>query len=197
MPPLPPWRSPLTHALHCNRSLPHSKFIQLATVDPQGRPHNRTIVYRGLLNSSSDLKFITDSRSDKISHLEHQPWVEVCWYFTKTREQFRFSGTMQMLKGNPTKPSNLSPEQDLRVSTWKSLSKNAQCQFYWPSPGQARSPESKFTGIEPSPLPPENFVLLLLKVHEVEHLQLRGNPQSRDRYFQQDAESWGRESLNP
>ena len=95
---LPPWRSPLARALHRNRSLPHLKFVQLATVDAQGFPHNRTVVYRGLMDETHQLKFVTDSRSDKILHLQVQPWVEVCWYFTKTREKFRFLGRMEVIQ---------------------------------------------------------------------------------------------------
>ena len=86
---LPPWRSPLARALHRNRSLPHLKFVQLATVDAEGMPHNRTIVYRGLVDETHQLKFVTDHRSEKIAQLQAQPRVELCWYFTKTREQRR------------------------------------------------------------------------------------------------------------
>lgn len=190
---LPPWRSPLARALHRNRSLPHLRFVQLATVDIQGHPHNRTIVYRGLIDETHQLQFVTDSRSDKILHLQVQPWVEVCWYFTKTREQFRFSGTMTTIGSDN---SVNAAHNKHRSSAWQRLSKNAQRQFYWPNPGEKRSSSEAFEGIEPSPLPPDSFALLLLTPMQVEHLQLRGNPQDRDRFIYR-TKGWIRDSLNP
>ncbi len=92
---LPPWRSPLARAIHRHRSLPHSKYVQLATVGSDLRPHNRTIVFRGWLEPDSQMKFVTDLRSQKAQDLlainAGESWGEVCWYFTKTREQFRIA----------------------------------------------------------------------------------------------------------
>ncbi|MEO1006929.1 MAG: pyridoxamine 5'-phosphate oxidase, partial [Cyanobacteria bacterium J06638_38] len=44
---LAPWRSLLSGAIHRNRSQPHSRYFQLATVTPEGYPANRTVVFRG------------------------------------------------------------------------------------------------------------------------------------------------------
>ncbi|MEM9136918.1 MAG: Npun_F5749 family FMN-dependent PPOX-type flavoprotein [Cyanobacteria bacterium P01_F01_bin.42] len=187
---LPPWRSPLARALHRNRSLPHLKFVQLATVDAQGYPRNRTVVYRGLVEQTHQLKFITDRRSDKMLSLQNQAQVEVCWYFTKTREQFRFAGQMLAIDGESAEDAGL------RQEAWQRLSDNAQRQFYWPTPGERRAPDAAFEEIEPLSLPPDSFVLLLLSPMQVEHLQLRGNPQERKRYGLRN-EGWGVERINP
>ena len=194
---LPPWRSPLACALHRNRSLPHVKFVQLATVDVQGRPHNRTVVFRGFTKDSHDLKFITDHRSEKLHHLAHQPWVEVCWYFTQTREQFRLSGPITVITAVVIEISEMAADQAILHSTWQTLSDNAQRQFYWPTPGETKAPESAFRDITPSSIPPQTFVVLRLRVNTVEHLRLRGNPQDRDRYCLQSDQKWQSESLNP
>jgi pyridoxamine 5'-phosphate oxidase len=92
-----PWRSPLSRALHLNRSLVYARYVQLATVRPDGRPANRTVVFRGFLDSTNQLKFITDIRSAKPEQIAHQSWGEVCWYFPKSREQFRLLGRLVLI----------------------------------------------------------------------------------------------------
>ncbi|NJL49732.1 MAG: pyridoxamine 5'-phosphate oxidase, partial [Leptolyngbyaceae cyanobacterium SM2_5_2] len=52
---LAPWRSALGRALHRNRSRPYSRYFQLATVQTNGRPANRTVVFRGFLPDSNQL----------------------------------------------------------------------------------------------------------------------------------------------
>ena len=187
---LPPWRSPLAKALHRNRSLPHLRFVQLATVAPSGRPHNRTIVYRGLREETSQLKFVTDARSEKINHLAHQPWVEVCWYFTKTREQFRFAGELLVL-------DHTTSDEEIRNEAWNRLSDNAKTQFFWPEPGHSRAKDDSFSDISPTDEAPESFIALLLTPNKVDHLELRGAPQNRTRYQHHPDESWSVEAINP
>lgn len=76
--PAAPWREVLQRALKANEACRHSRYVQLATVRPDGRPANRTIVYRGQLEGDSDvLTFVTDSRSRKIEEIAHSPWGEV------------------------------------------------------------------------------------------------------------------------
>jgi hypothetical protein len=55
---LAPWREPLARALHRNRSLAYSRYLQLATVRNNGRPANRTVVFRGFLENTNQLKMI-------------------------------------------------------------------------------------------------------------------------------------------
>ena len=59
------WRSPLARALHRNRSLAFARYLQLATVRASGRPANRTVVFRGFLADTNQLKFIIDIRSQR------------------------------------------------------------------------------------------------------------------------------------
>jgi len=68
---LAPWRSPLARALHRNRSKAYSRYPQLATVRPDGRPANRTIVFRDFSPDTNDLQFVTDLRSDKMAQITH------------------------------------------------------------------------------------------------------------------------------
>ena len=189
-----PWRSPLARALHRNRSKPHSRYLQLATVTPLGYPANRTVVFRGFLDNSNCLKFVTDRRSEKIDQIQYQPQAEACWYFTKTREQFRLAGTVQIV----TNTESDSALQSARNTTWQNLSDAARSQFTWSYPGKPREDNSSFPTTNPDPNQPlDNFCLLLLSPLKIDHLELRGNPQNRCLYMLQDDNAWSTQPVNP
>lgn len=189
-----PWRSHLSHALHRNRSEPHSRYLQLATIQANGRPANRTIVFRGFLDGTNQLKFITDTRSQKIEQITHQPWGEICWYFTKTREQFRISGQLILVDSNYSDLALLQA----RTNTWQEISDAARLQFAWPDSGQPRSDAAAFMPPPPDPEKPlESFCLLLLEPIQVDHLELRGEPQNRYIYRCNEQQEWSMESVNP
>jgi PPOX class probable FMN-dependent enzyme len=177
---LAPWRSPLAHALHRNRSRPYSRYFQLATVQANGRPANRTVVFRGFWPDQNGLLFVTDQRSQKVKDVAHCPWAEACWYFTQTREQFRLAGSLILIDYN----SPDSPLQQARQRLWESLSEPSRQSFYWPEPGQSRElgEVSKTADIAPAPMPPDTFCLGLMTPDAVDHLELRGDPQNRTRY---------------
>ncbi len=190
---LAPWREPLARALHRNRSLVCSRYFQLATVRSDGRPANRTVVFRGFLENSNQLKIITDSRSQKIVQISENPWGEACWYFPKTREQFRLFGQLKLITTEYSDPVLLSA----RYTTWHTLSEKGRSQFYWPSPGQPREKESAFSQPETySEEPPTEFCLLLLEAEHVDHLELRGEPQNRCLYWR-DENNWLTQAINP
>jgi len=190
---LAPWRSPLTLALDRN-SLTYARYLQLATVRADGRPANRTLVFRGFLEDTNQLKFVIDARSQKVDQIEQQPWAEACWYFPETREQFRITGSLTLV-GTEHTDSTL---QQVRVSTWQELSNAARLQFVWPHPGQPRADATAFDSPVPDtaePLP--NFCLLLLEPIQVDHLELRGQPQNRWLYNQDSHSAWYTQAINP
>jgi pyridoxamine 5'-phosphate oxidase len=188
---LAPWRSPLSRALHRNRALANARYVQLATVRPDGRPANRTLVFRGFLDSA--LKFVTDRRSEKPGQIQHQPWGEICWYFPKTREQFRLLGELTVVTEEYPDPELLKARRML----WHDLSEGGRSQFAWAHPGQSRDAEDSFTQPAPDPLNPlPQFCLLLLEPTQVDHLELRGDPQNRYLYVK-DGEEWLTQSVNP
>lgn len=191
---LPDWRQILTGVLHRNRKQPYSRYFQLATVQTDGYPANRTVVFRGFLNDTSQLKIIVDSRSQKIDQIQHQPFAEACWYFTETREQFRLAGKLTLI-GVDYDDAEL---QKSRVSTWQELSDNARVQFAWAHPGKERATSEAFAPPLPdamNPLP--NFCLLLLDPVKVDHLQLRGEPQNRYLYTCDNLGNWSCVEINP
>ncbi len=194
---LAPWRSPLEGAIHRNRSKPYSRYFQLATVTAEGYPANRTVVFRGFLEQEdypNTLKIITDARSAKIEEIEHQPFAEICWYFTKTREQFRIAGSLKLITATETNSELLQA----RKTTWHNLSDSARLQFAWPHPAQPAADKSAFeVDTLDRHLPLENFCLLLLIPQKVDHLQLRGDPQKRCLYTLKNDSGWSIESVNP
>ncbi|WP_036483508.1 Npun_F5749 family FMN-dependent PPOX-type flavoprotein [Myxosarcina sp. GI1] len=190
---LTPWRSLLARALHRNRSQPHCRYLQLATITPEGYPANRTVVFRGFLDNTNDLKIVVDSRSKKIRDIQHLPHSEGCWYFTKTREQFRLTGSLNLV----TAESTDKELQTARQTTWHNLSEAARSQFSWPHPEKQRADKEAFTVDVPDEnIPLNNFCLLLLIPTKVDHLELRGEPQSRTLYYLHDG-SWSIRAVNP
>lgn len=43
---MPAWQAAITKSLKANKALAYSRYVQLATVRPDGRPANRTVVFR-------------------------------------------------------------------------------------------------------------------------------------------------------
>jgi pyridoxamine 5'-phosphate oxidase len=190
--PLAPWRSPLARALHRNRALAYARYAQLATVRSNGHPANRTIVFRGFLPDTNQLRFIVDRRSEKIDQIRTQPWAELCWYFPKTREQFRISGTLTLVPENYPDESLLKA----RSTLWQELSNAARSQFAWAAPRQPKTEPLDSEAVDAIEAHP-NFCLLLLEPVEVDHLELRGEPQNRYLYIKQEQEEWVKEEVNP
>lgn len=192
--PLAPWRSPISRALHRNRSLVYARYLQLATVRADGRPANRTLVFRGFLDDSNQLKFVTDSRSEKADQIQHQAWGEICWYFPSTREQFRLAGELTLV-GHDFADDTLSKA---RQTLWNELSDAARLQFAWAHPGKPRSEDDSFSPPLPDPASPSpNFCLLLIEPEQVDHLELRGDPQNRYLYWRDQNQEWFSQSVNP
>ncbi len=188
------WRSHLSGVIHRNRSLVYSRYLQLATVREDGRPANRTVVFRGFLEATNSLKFVTDHRSQKVEQIAHNPWAEACWYFPKTREQFRLLGQLILVQADCS-DSTLS---NARQIAWQELSETARSQFYWPQPGETRGNPVEFEAPELSDRqPPNTFDLLILDPERVDHLELRGQPQNRHLYWRDQQGSWVTQAVNP
>ncbi|MEO1373820.1 MAG: Npun_F5749 family FMN-dependent PPOX-type flavoprotein [Cyanobacteria bacterium J06635_10] len=189
-----PWRSYLASALKKNRTQPHSRYFQLATVRNDGLPANRTVVFRGFLEDTDKLKIITDSRSEKITEIHNQSWGEICWYFTTTREQFRIAGRIIITDVNHQD----SKLQKARESNWQELSDNARIQFSWAHPGKPRANPEAFSPPQPDANKPlDNFCLLLFEPVKVDHLRLRGEPQNRTLYVLDEKGVWDVMEINP
>ncbi|ABB56102.1 Npun_F5749 family FMN-dependent PPOX-type flavoprotein [Synechococcus elongatus] len=185
---LAPWRSPLARALHRNRAQPQSRYFQLATVTTEGKAANRTVVFRGFLEPNR-LQLFTDARSAKLMQLA--AGCEICWYFAKTREQFRIQGEIAAVTA-----ADSGDLQAARQQLWQRLSLAARQQLYWPQPGAVWEEAAIASEVEDLDQLPENFVLLVIRPIAVDHLQLAPDPQERWSYWQHESD-WRRQRLNP
>lgn len=211
----------MLESLRRNAKIRHSRYMQVATVRPDGRPANRTVVYRGLLQeagqNSDRVTFVTDRRSNKVVELDSCPWAEIAWYFPDTREQYRMMGTITVVD------EDLEDEalQRARLSAWKNMSDPGRQQFLWPHPGLPRpedgaSEQDTLTGASQlnsnidkhdsgsfnAPAPTKDdpvaapFCLCIVDIVEVDHLDLKAN-ERRKWVCDSDTGVWKEEYLNP
>ncbi|WP_404786507.1 Npun_F5749 family FMN-dependent PPOX-type flavoprotein [Altericista sp. CCNU0014] len=191
---LAPWRPILARSLHRNRALAHAKYFQLATVRANGRPANRTVVFRGFLPDRDRIAIVTDRRSQKIPQIERNVWAEICWYFPKTREQFRLAGTIDII--DAAHPNEIWQKAFHR--TWQNLSEAARAQFYEVAPGLPRASAQRPP--EPDAAAgdiPEPFRLLVFESHDVDYLNLQTHPHERCHYWLDRSRQWQTEWLTP
>lgn len=97
---VPIFASAVEAELAAKKERPPFTAFQLATVDADGYPHNRTLVYRGFLfdnKTNNVLTFSTDKRMGKYSELEHNDKFEAVFYFEKNKKQFRLRGRARIV----------------------------------------------------------------------------------------------------
>jgi len=193
-------------------------YVQLSTVGPGGRPHCRTVVFRGFMPSTSlaaevneaepaaeqtVMKMITDSRSAKVAEIACQPAGELVWWFPRTAEQYRIAGRLQLVSAAAT-----GFLQEARRRTWEGLSPPAREQFFWNDPGVSYEgvpevPPSGGGGQDGGGMPggvPHTFLLLLLRPETVQYLRLEDNLVLRDEETAADdggSATWKCRRVNP
>lgn len=195
-----PWRSLLKESLRRNDKLRHSKYLQLATVRPDGRPANRTVVFRGFLWDTDRLTFVTDARSQKTSELAANPWGEIAWYFPDSREQYRLLGRVSVVSKDSPADEKL---QRARAAAWNNMSVPGRQQFLWPHPGQPRAgpvdsaeDQALFKPAVPSQdgAVADSFCLCIMDVEEADWLSLKANARKT---FGRQAQGWEEAEVNP
>lgn len=68
------WKQLLLNALESNTHLKHVSYMQLATVGTNGKPSNRTVVFRGFQDNTDNILINTDTRT----HWRAQALL-LCW----------------------------------------------------------------------------------------------------------------------
>lgn len=192
-----PWKHLLLKALESNANAKHSSFFHLATIGSNGRPSNRTVVFRGFLGDSEKIQINTDFRSRKIEELKHCPFAEICWYFTVSWEQFRINGKIDVIDGSNSDPLKLQQ----REKAWFASSPKSRLQYLGPSPGipclDDKHP-AEFS-LDSSAGPVDAFCLLVLDPDQVDYLNLKSN--ERIAYISRQnlngEKYWTSEEINP
>ncbi len=195
----PRWRQSLVRSLHLQRSKPEARYFQIASISPDNMVKNRTMVFRGFVDNSLDLLAVTDSRSEKIQDWQNDPQSEICWYFAKSKEQYRITVEVQLC---------FNQSDTLRQKTWQQLSSNAKSQFFWPTPkvpfdihqialfDSDSIKENHHLSIEEDSDIPETFVLVRLKPKSVDYLNLSDSPQTREIHTYEE-QRWSCKKVNP
>ena len=180
------WRENIARSIAKSRKVRGGNYVQIATVDSENKPRNRTVVFRGFVNDlkrgREALKMITDARSQKVKNIvNHTSHCEMVWWFSKTLEQYRVFGNLCLIDEDE-EDDNL---QIARKQQWGNLSDSAREQFFWATPGLKYSAEEEASVMVPTGgrdvetnkvlPPPSNFLLLLLYPTEVKYLNLRDN----------------------
>jgi pyridoxamine 5'-phosphate oxidase len=177
-----PWKILLQQSLRRNERLRNSKYFQIATVRPDGKPANRSVVYRGFLWDTDHITFVTDRRSNKTTDLDANPWAEIAWYFPETREQYRILGKVTVITKDTPAEEKLGRA---RTGAWRAMSDPGRQQFTWPSPGVPRATgeedEAAFATAPPSKDDPvaDPFCLCFIEVEEVDLLNLKSNERKK------------------
>jgi pyridoxamine 5'-phosphate oxidase len=166
---------------------PTARWVQLATVAPDGTPRVRTLVFRGWADAAA-FDLLTDGRSAKPAELRQQPAVELCWLLPKARCQFRLRGEVLTL------PAAMQLQE--RQRHWQRLNPAGRALWGWPEPGAPLEASAAFPAelADDAPLP-EHFQLLRIGLEQVELLELSDHPHQRRRWSRQ--QGWAEEHLNP
>ncbi|XP_050236507.1 pyridoxine/pyridoxamine 5'-phosphate oxidase 2 [Mercurialis annua] len=192
-----PWKQLLINALASNSHLKHSSYFQLATIGSDGRPSNRTVVFRGFVENSDKIQINTDSRTRKIEELKQCSFSEICWYFTDSWEQFRINGRVDVIDGSHFDPVKLQ----LREKSWFASSVRSRLQYLGPNPGLPCLSEqtSDELFLDPSAGPVAAFCLLVLDPQQVDYLNLKSSQRTMYTFGQNvnGENCWNSERINP
>ena len=184
---LPPWRSLLRGAREREGRSPAARWLQLATVAPDGTPRVRTLVFRGWADGTA-LDLLTDGRSAKLAELRQQLAVELCWLLPKARCQFRLRGDLLTL------PTEVEWEE--RQRHWQDLTPAGRALWGWPEPGAPLDADAGFPAeLADDTSLPAHFQLLRIVLEQVELLEVRDHPHQRRRWRRDSG--WNEERLNP
>ncbi|KAG2284884.1 hypothetical protein Bca4012_034656 [Brassica carinata] len=168
-----PWKQLLFGAIEANSHLKHSSYAQLATIGVNGRPSNRTVVFRGFEENGERIQINTDLRSRKIQELKQCPFSEMCWYFSDTWEQFRINGRVEVIDALNTDQTKLQ----LREKAWFANSLKSRMTYTCPAPGMPYNGEQpdQEVKLDPSSGPVADYCLMLLEPEKVDYLNLKSN----------------------
>ncbi len=180
---MPPWLSHIISAQKKEGNLGSARWVQLATIASDSSPRVRTVVFRGW-SDSYELEILTDKRSQKYKEIELNNNVEICWFFLRSKCQFRLRGTARIDLGND------------KNHFWQELSKKAKSMWGWPNPGELFEEEQNNKLISKENINKyDNFILLKIRITQVEKLLLEKPLHIRKRWIRQ--KDWLEERINP
>jgi PPOX class probable FMN-dependent enzyme len=201
-----PWSDRILQSIKKSRKVRGGNYVQIATVDAEGHPRCRTVVFRGFQGVAERggreaLRMITDARSEKVVHATSvSSCCELVWWFSQSSEQFRIAGDLELVGADSPSPELLGH----RKQQWGNLSDFAREQFYWTAPPghihdeiSASAPPAGGRGEDGAVLPPpETFLIALLWPKSVKYLRLSDNYSQKDD-FDESSKLWTATRVNP
>ena len=180
---MPPWLAQIISAQRKESKSYSSRWVQLSTIGVDNSPRVRTVVFRGW-SDTYEMELYTDKRSQKYIELELNNKVEICWFFSKAKYQFRFRGTSKIEIGCE------------RENHWEQLSENSKSMWSWPSPGEEYSFDQKkdYSG-KTKDKSSNNFALLKIDISYVDQLILQNPIHTRRRWIRK--KEWIEQRINP
>ena len=168
------------------------RLMAVATVAPDGKPSNRTLVLRGADKQSGLVWFYTDRRSPKMHHLKHQPHVSILGYDERDHVQIRLDGE-----------ATLHENDELADRHWEQVSMTLRHAYSSPhAPGEPiRQPDPRLEMMSrqrdqgPADHGRDNFVVLQVRVVEIDWLQV--GPKGQVRAILRAATGWKAHALAP
>ena len=180
---MPPWLAYICSAQRKESNIDSSRWIQLATIGTDNTPRVRTVVFRGW-SDSYEMKIFIDRRSEKYHELDLNNNVEICWYFSKTKSQFRFRGISRIDFGKDT------------LHSWNRLNERSKLMWSWPKPGRRFVLEKKMdSSVKTNQELSDNFALLKIEINYVEQLVLSKPTHVRRKWLRDN--EWIEERINP
>ena len=179
---MPPWLAQISSCQKKESKFNSTRFIQLATISLDNTPRVRTVVFRGW-SESYKMKILTDKRSSKFKELESNDNVEVCWYFPKSRCQFRLRGRAKVDFGSD------------HLHHWNQLDDKSQSMWGWSSPGEKFNSEEIEDIMNNDSASFNNFILLKVDIYHVDELVLKKPLHFRRQWVKRNI--WIEERINP
>ncbi|GBL03027.1 pyridoxamine 5'-phosphate oxidase family protein [Glaciecola sp. KUL10] len=165
---MPQWKQNIQRSLHLGRSKHETKYFQVASIDANDLPAVRTMVFRGF-DDQHNIYAVTDIRSTKITEFKNRHEAQICWYFAKTREQYRISCKVEILT-----------EGILYRSFWDCLSDTAKLSFDSPKPKSPIDSDGQIQTDSAISKISKNYALIQFRPNECDYLNLKCKPQHRE-----------------
>ena len=179
----PPWLQQISSYQKKESKFSSSRYVQLSTIGIDSCPRVRTVVFRGW-SDSYKMKIFTDKRSIKIKEINKNKNVEICWYFQKSRCQFRLRGIATKDFGNDY------------FNCWNNLKDEAKSTWGGATPGNKYKSDNNIgRSVNQNSGLIDNFILLKIEIIHVDKLLLSKPNHFRVRWVLNN--QWYEERINP
>jgi len=101
---------------------PNPEAMSLATIDKNGFPYNRTVLYKGMLDKK--IIFYTNYLSVKGNQLEENPHVSLLFYWVNEFRQIRVNGKVEKMSREKSIEYFQSRDRDSQIASY--ISKQSQ-----------------------------------------------------------------------